>query len=69
MALLTVHLSEMLTTTIFKNESYILLYSLKNMILTIKDNELNFICILNNFINRKGVVVVVQGGLSRFGVR
>jgi hypothetical protein len=68
-ALLTVHLSEMLTTTIFKNESYILLYSLKNMILTIKDNELNFICILNNFINRKGVVVVVQGGLSRFGVR
>ena len=33
-------------------------------IIKIKDNKLDFICFLNNFINRKGVVGVVQGGLS-----
>jgi hypothetical protein len=31
----------------------------KYRIVKIKDNELDFICFLNNFINRKGVVGVV----------
>jgi hypothetical protein len=59
-ALLTVHLSETPTTIIFKNESYILLYFLKqNWIIKIKDNKLDFIYFLNNFINGKGVVRVI----------
>jgi hypothetical protein len=55
-----VHLSETPTTTIFKNESYILLYFLKKYrIIKIKDNKLDFIYFLNNFINGKGVVGVI----------
>jgi hypothetical protein len=68
--LLVVHLSETPTTTIFKIESYILLYSLKKYRnIKIKDNKLDFICFLDDFIIGKGVVGVLVGGLSRLGVR
>ena len=66
--MLTVHLIETPTTTIFKYESYILLYSLKKYRnIKIKDNESDFTYFLNDFIIWKGVVV--EDGLSRLGVR
>ena len=53
-------LKQTITITIFKNEFYILLYFLKKYrIIKIKDNKLDFIYFLNNFINRKRVIKVI----------
>jgi hypothetical protein len=63
-ALLTVHLSEIPTTTTFDNEPYILSYFIKkNYRGNIKKfKRLYFICFLRKFVREKGVVGVIAEG-------